>query len=93
MTEACPMPSASNESLTAREATPTPSEIVAPDSTRGIYEEALAELTLSERDEAKKVIASRIKEVQRLRVTLAKAENELSKLLQKSPAEIALMRF
>lgn len=95
MTEgACPMPAAaSNEAPTAREVALAPTEIVAPDSTRGIYEEALAELTLSEREEAKQVIASRIKEIQRLRVVLAKAENDLGKLLQKTPAEIALMRF
>jgi hypothetical protein len=67
------------------------SEIVAPDSTRGIYEEALSELVISEREEAKLVIASRIKEVQRLEKCLAKAKAELAKLLQKDVSEIALL--
>ncbi len=66
-------------------------EIVAPDSTRGIYEEALSELATSERDEAKLVIASRIKEVQRLEKCLAKAKADLAKLLQKDVSEIALL--
>lgn len=71
----------------------TSTEIIAPDSTRGIYEEALAELTISERDEAKAVIATRIKELQRLRVLVAKAEKDLGDLLQRTPSEIAMMRF
>lgn len=66
-------------------------EIVAPDSVRGIYEEALAELTTSERDQAKKVIAERIREVQRLKTCLVKAEADLQKLLQKEVSEIALL--
>lgn len=66
-------------------------EIVAPDSTRGIYEEALSELVISEREEAKLVIASRIKEVQRLEKCLAKAKADLAKLLQKDVSEIALL--
>jgi hypothetical protein len=66
-------------------------EIVAPDSTRGIYEEALSELVVSEREEAKLVIASRIKEVQRLEKCLIKAKADLAKLLQKDVSEIALL--
>jgi hypothetical protein len=66
-------------------------EIVAPDSVRGIYEEALAELTTSERDQAKRVIAERIREVQRLKICLAKAEADLQRLLQKEISEIALL--
>lgn len=68
-------------------------ELVDPNSTRGIYEEALAELCTSERDEAKAVIRSRIKEIQRMRVLLARAEADLAKLMQKTPSEIAMMRF
>jgi hypothetical protein len=66
-------------------------EIIAPDSVRGIYEEALAELTTSERDQAKRVIVERIREVQRLKTCLAKAEAELQKLLNKEVSEIALL--
>ena len=66
-------------------------EIVAPDSTRGIYVEALSELVVSEREEAKLVIASRIKEVQRLEKCLIKAKADLAKLLQKDVSEIALL--
>ena len=66
-------------------------EIVAPDSTRGIYEEALSELVVSEREEAKLVIANRIKEVQRLEKCLVKAKADLAKLLQKDVSEIALL--
>jgi hypothetical protein len=68
-------------------------EIVDPNSTRSIYEEALAELNVTERDEAKAVIASRIKEIQRMRTLLARAEADLAKLMEKTPAEIAMMRF
>jgi hypothetical protein len=66
-------------------------EIVAPDSTRGIYEEALAELATSERDIAKRVIAERIREVQRLEICLNKAKADLAKILKKDVAEIALL--
>ena len=66
-------------------------EIVAPDSTRGIYEEALSELVVNERQEAKLVIAGRIKEVQRLEKCLIKAKADLAKLLQKDVSEIALL--
>lgn len=73
--------------------TSTATEIVDPNSTRGIYEEALAELCLTEREEAKQIIATRIREIQRLRALVTKAEADLAKLMQKTPAEIALMRF
>lgn len=66
-------------------------EIIAPDSTRGIYEEALAELNVSERDAAKRVIAERIREVQRLEICLNKAKADLAKILKKDVAEIALL--
>jgi hypothetical protein len=77
--------------MSQEQSTAVTAEIVAPDSTRGIYEEALSELATSERDEAKLVIASRIKEVQRLEKCLAKAKADLAKLLQKDVSEIALL--
>ena len=73
--------------------TVTSAEIIDPSSTRGIYEEALAELQTDVRTDAKRVIAERIKEVQRLRVLLAKAEANLAELLKKDVAEIAMLRF
>lgn len=69
----------------------TNTEIVLADSARGIYEEALAELRVNERDEAKKIIASRIKEIQRLEKCLEKAKADLAKLLTKEVSEIALL--
>jgi len=68
-------------------------EIVDPLSTRSIYEEALAESNVTVRDEAKKVIAQRIAEVQRTRTLLARQETDLAKLLKRSPEEIAMMNF
>ena len=67
-------------------------EIVSPDSTFAIYEEALAETRTVVRDEAKAVLTQRIREVEQLRTTLARAEEELAKLLRKTPEEIASMR-
>lgn len=65
-------------------------EIVDPNSTRSIYEEALAESLTSDREAAKGVIAERIKEIQRLEMLLAKAKAELQKLLAKDVTEIAM---
>lgn len=69
----------------------TPSEVVDPNSTRGLYEEALAESLTSDRDEAKRLIAGRIQEIQRLEMLLAKAKADLQKLLSKDVTEIAMM--
>lgn len=68
-----------------------PVEVVAPESTRGIYEAALAELQTDDLQEAKRVIKQRILEVQRLKKCLAKAEANLQRLLEKNPSEIALL--
>lgn len=69
----------------------TPAEIVAPDSTRGIYEEALAELQTSQRDEAKDVIKRRLLEIRRMEVCLEKAKADLAKMLNKDVSEIAML--
>ena len=69
----------------------TPSEVLDPNSTRALYEEALAERFTSDREAAKRLIASRIKEVDRLKVLLAKAEGELALLLEKDVAQICLL--
>lgn len=66
-------------------------EVVDPDSTRALYEEALADLQADTRTDAKRVIAERIKEIQRLRALLAKAETDLAELLKKDVEEVALL--
>lgn len=70
----------------------TSSEVVSPDSTFALYEEALAETQTVVRDEAKAIIKQRMLEIKRLRTTLARAEEELAKLLKKTPEEIASIR-
>jgi hypothetical protein len=70
---------------------PIDAEIIPADSTRGIYEEALAELSTTERDDAKRIIAQRIRELNRLKLCVAKAEADLERLLKKSVSEIALL--
>ncbi len=83
----------SSESLpVGLESSITPSELITKDSTLSIFEEAEAESKLTIRGEAKKLIAERLQERNRLRVLLAKAENELAKLLKKTPEEIAALR-
>lgn len=68
-------------------------EIVTKDSTLSIFEEAEAESQLTIRGEAKKLISERLAERNRLRMLLEKSENELAKLLKKTPAEIAALRY
>jgi hypothetical protein len=69
----------------------TPTEVVAPDSTRGIYQEALTELQASERDEAKEVIKRRLLEIRRMEICLEKAKMDLAKMLDKNVSEIAML--
>lgn len=69
----------------------TQTEIVAPNSTRGIYEEALAELQISERDEAKQAIKRRLLEIHRMEACLEKAKADLAKMLKKDVSEIAML--
>lgn len=68
---------------------PTPTEVLDPDCTRALYEEALKELDAADREAAKTVLAAQIKEVERLKGLLAKAEERLEELLNKTPKEIA----
>lgn len=72
--------------------TTTSTEIITADATISIYEEALAESRTTIRDEAKSVLAERIREVQATRTLLARQEAELAKLLKKTPEEIAMMK-
>ena len=66
-------------------------EIVPPDSPRGIYEEALVELVVSERDQAKEVIKKRLLEIKRMEACLEKAKADLAKMLKKEVSEIAML--
>ena len=66
-------------------------EIVPPDSPRGIYEEALAELVVNERDQAKEVIKKRLLEIKRMETCLEKAKADLAKMLKKEVSEIAML--
>jgi hypothetical protein len=68
-------------------------EIVSGDSTFALYQEAIAETQTVVRDEAKAILKQRICEVEQLRTTLARAEEELAKLLKKTPEEIASIRM
>jgi hypothetical protein len=92
----CALPEPDNTAAYHPDFNPTPaatSEIVSPDSTFSIYEEAIAETRTVVRDEAKAVLKQRIREVEQLRTTLARAEEELAKLLKKTPEEIASIRM
>lgn len=67
-------------------------EVVDPNSTRAIYEEALAESLVTDREAAKSVILECIRQVESARMVLRAAEAKLAKLMEKTPAEIAMMR-
>ena len=69
----------------------TSTEIVVPESARGLYTEALAELETTERDQAKKIIKDRLLEIQRMEVCLQKAKADLANLLGKEVSEIAML--
>ena len=69
----------------------TSTEIVVPESARGLYTEALSELETTERDQAKKIIKDRLLEIQRMEVCLQKAKADLAKLLGKEISEIAML--
>ena len=64
-------------------------EVVTPGSTRDLYEEALADRLVTDRDAAKALIAERIKEIDRLKALLARAERGLEDLLEKDVTEVA----
>jgi len=68
-------------------------EVVPTTITESLYEEALAESQTTINQEAKKVIAQRINEINRTRTLLRVQEAALAKLLSKTPEEIALTVF
>ena len=69
----------------------TSTEIVVPESARGLYTEALAEMETSERDQAKEVIKARVLEIQRMEACVEKAKRDLAQLLGKKLSEIAML--
>lgn len=70
----------------------TSTEIVDPNSTRGIYEEARRESLVTTRDVAKEVILRHVQRVENARMVLQAAEAALAEVLKKTPAEIAMTR-
>jgi hypothetical protein len=84
-------PSTASLSMAEQLAT-TSTEIVDPNSTRAIYEEALAESLVTNRDAAKMVILDHVRRVESARLVLQAAEAKLAEVLNKTPAEIAMMR-
>ena len=84
-------PSTASLSMAEQLAT-TSTEIVDPNSTRGIYEEARRESLVTTRDVAKEVILRHVQRVENARMVLQAAEAALAEVLKKTPAEIAMTR-
>jgi hypothetical protein len=66
-------------------------EVLDPNSTEALYQDALAETTVTESDAARTLLRSAIIEVRRLQDLLDKAEAQLAKLRAMSPRELAAM--
>ena len=66
-------------------------EVLAPNSTICVYQEAISELETCERDEAKQVIKRRMLEIRRMEACLEKAKKDLAELLEKNVSEIAML--
>lgn len=66
-------------------------EVVDPQSTMALYQEALVECTSTESEIVKTYLQERILEVRRLEDCLAKAKDKLNELLAKEPREIAAL--
>lgn len=66
-------------------------EVVDPNSTRALYEEARSELHVADREAAKAVLVEAMQEVERLQTLLAKAEDRLKALLDKDVSDLAMM--
>jgi hypothetical protein len=65
-------------------------EVVAPDSLRGIFEEALAEIENGKSEQVKRIIKQRILEIKRLEALTAKAKQDLQELLDGDIEDVAL---
>lgn len=66
-------------------------EVLDPNSTEALYQDALAETTVTESDAARTLLSSAIIEVRRLQDLLDKAEAQLAKLRAMTPRELAAL--
>jgi hypothetical protein len=65
-------------------------EVVAPDSMRGIFEKALAEIENGKTERVTNIIKQRILEIKRLEALTAKAKQDLQEFLDGDIEDIAL---
>ena len=68
---------------------PATTELLAPNSTWAIYQDALAEATTTESDAARALLRDQILEVRRLQDLLDRAKQHLTQLRAMSPRELA----
>lgn len=63
---------------------------LAPDSSELLLE-AMSEMDMSDRDQAKKLIQERLREIKRLELLLEKAKADLAKLVQRNVEEMLML--
>jgi hypothetical protein len=56
-----------------------------------LLREAMSEMEVSERDQAKKLIQDRLREIKRLELLLEKAKADLAKLMQRDVEEMLML--
>ena len=56
-----------------------------------LLQEAMSELETDEQSEAKKIVKSRLVEIKRLEIMLAKAKVDLAELLERDQSEILML--
>lgn len=67
------------------------SDLALSDSASTLLQEAIAELEVSQHDQAKKLIMQRLTEIKRLEACLEKAKADLAKLLDRDVEEILML--
>lgn len=67
------------------------SDLVLSDSASTLLQQAIAELEVSQHDQAKKLIMQRLTEIKRLEACLEKAKADLAKLLDRDVEEILML--
>ena len=63
---------------------------LSPDSS-DLLREAMSEMDVSDRDQAKKLIQERLREIKRLELLLEKAKADLAKLMQRNVEEMLML--
>jgi hypothetical protein len=63
---------------------------MSPDSS-DLLREAMSEMDVSDRDQAKKLIQERLREIKRLELLLEKAKADLAKLMQRNVEEMLML--